>query len=176
MPQLHKYVNFEHDISDDLNLTKRGQKEKRVHLPTNLSSVLKTLLCITCLAISFAIILKFVGVEAQIADYEFQRQKLTSALQQSKLNCAQLEVDIAQLDSATRFEKIAEVNNLYFPLPVEIAYVTSTKDFPQIASSTANNIPAKDNWAAAASKEVAAGFSTIFYRLNHAGNPAAFAQ
>lgn len=177
MPQSNRVVNFESDIIEQIDLAQRGkQKVRKLSFSTNFISVLKTLFCITCLAISVTIILKFVSVEAKIADYEFQRQQLTAVLQQSKLDCAQLEVDIAQLDNATRFDKIASANNLYYPSPEDISYISNTNDFPKIASSSATNAQANDNWAVAASKQVASGFSTILYRINLAGNPAAFAQ
>ena len=179
MPQANRMVKFEPEYNDNekIELIPRG-KQRSPFIPLNLNKklLLNLLSLMLFFPLFFAISMKYVGVEAKIADYEFQRQQLTAALTQSKQDCAQLEVDIAKLDNATRFEKIASEHSLYYPSPNEITYIKDAQDFPRIAT---NSIAADDtnpNWAVAASKKVASGFGTIYYRLNHARNPAAFAQ
>lgn len=89
---------------------------------------------------------------------------------------AQLQVEIAGLNNASRIDSIASANNLEIPNTDRVNYIQDTSDFPRAMVAHAATTSEKPGLIARAGRELVASLDTVLYRIGRSPASPAYAQ
>ena len=116
----------------------------------------------------------YIHSHARIAQYEFERQAMSTRLRQLQAESAQLKLDIAVLDNANQLTQVAQQESMVFPTADRVQYVQIASALPS-AQQAALPAPAR-SWVAQAGHLLVARLDNIMQRFAHGPGAPAYAQ
>lgn len=81
------------------------------------------------------VLLSYVRLHAQIADYENRRDQLQQRSAQLDNECIELNLALERMATETRLAKVTEEKTLTLPDPTRLSYLPGADDYPTVAKA-----------------------------------------
>jgi hypothetical protein len=125
-------------------------------------------------AVVVLLVSAFINTRARIAQYEFERQAMTSRLHQLKTETAQLKLDIALQNNAAQIAQVAQQENMAYPTADRVQYIQLAVA-PGASNSQVASAPQR-SWMGQAGHLLISSLDNIFQRFGHGPGAPAYAQ
>ncbi|HEY3377530.1 MAG TPA: hypothetical protein VGL77_08550 [Armatimonadota bacterium] len=126
-----------------------------------------------CLAGALALLMLYIGGNAQIARYEYERQALQQEYAQLNRDCVRLTMARDRMASQPKVTAVAQSIGLEVPTADRIHYVTVTGPLP---SAVVAQAPVRQSWVAQTGTRLVAALDSTLQRLSRGPGEPAYAH